>query len=304
MSRPAFFIILALLAGVGLASLFTVSETEYAIKFQLGRIVKTDYQPGIHLKLPFVNNVRKFDRRILPLPIPTEQMLTSEQKFVNVDSFVKWQIVDVPRFYTSTQGNEQIALNRLEQIIKEGLRNQIATHTLVDVVSAERVNIMRDIARLANEATSEFGIDVVDVRIKSIELPEGVRESVFRRMATDRQKEANLLRFQGREEAERIRSSADREVQVLLAEAERDGQRTRGEGDASATALYAAAYGADEEFYAFYRSLQAYGNAFGGSQDMMVLDPKSEFFNYFSRDGVEGSSRACCPAWHRNAGKK
>ena len=287
MSRPAFFIILALLAGVGLASLFTVSETEYAIKFQLGRIVKTDYQPGIHLKLPFVNNVRKFDRRILPLPIPTEQMLTSEQKFVNVDSFVKWQIVDVPRFYTSTQGNEQIALNRLEQIIKEGLRNQIATHTLVDVVSAERVNIMRDIARLANEATSEFGIDVVDVRIKSIELPEGVRESVFRRMATDRQKEANLLRFQGREEAERIRSSADREVQVLLAEAERDGQRTRGEGDASATALYAAAYGADEEFYAFYRSLQAYGNAFGGSQDMMVLDPKSEFFNYFSRDGVE-----------------
>jgi membrane protease subunit HflC len=214
-------------------------------------------------------------------------MLTSEQKFVNVDSFVKWQIVDVPRFYTSTQGNEQIALNRLEQIIKEGLRNQIATHTLVDVVSAERVNIMRDIARLANEATSEFGIDVVDVRIKSIELPEGVRESVFRRMATDRQKEANLLRFQGCEEAERIRSSADREVQVLLAEAERDGQRTRGEGDASATALYAAAYGADEEFYAFYRSLQAYGNAFGGSQDMMVLDPKSEFFNYFSRDGVE-----------------
>jgi membrane protease subunit HflC len=287
MKRPLFFIFLALLAGVGLASLFTVSETEYAIKFQLGRIVSIDYPPGIHLKLPFVNNVRKFDRRILTLDTPPEQMLTSEQKFVSVDSFVKWKIVDVSRFYTSTQGNELIALNRLEQIIKEGLRNQIATHTLVDVVSAERVNIMLDVARLANEATSEFGIDVVDVRIKSIELPEDVRESVFRRMATDRQKEANLLRFQGRESAEKIRSSADREVQILLAEAERDGQRTRGEGDAQSTALYAAAYGKDEEFYAFYRSLQAYGNAFGGSQDMMVLDPSSEFFHYFKQEGAQ-----------------
>ena len=185
-TRPVFFILLAVLAGVGLSSLFTVSETEYAIKFQLGRIVRMDYQPGIHLKLPFVNNVRKFDRRILTLDTPAEQMLTSEQKFVDVDAFVKWKIVDVARFYTSTQGNELVALNRLEQIIKEGLRNQIATHTLVDVVSAERVNIMLDIARLANDATSEFGIDVVDVRIKSIELPEDVRESVFRRMATDR----------------------------------------------------------------------------------------------------------------------
>jgi membrane protease subunit HflC len=285
MNRPLFFIVLALLGGVGLASLFMVTETEYAIKFQLGRVVRTDFEPGLHVKLPFVNNIRKFDRRILTLDTPPEQMLTSEQKFVNVDSFVKWRIVDVTRFYTSTNGDELIALNRLEQIIKEGMRNQIASRTLVDVVSEERVNIMLQVARLANEVTDEFGIEVVDVRIKSIELPEDVRESVFRRMATDRQKEANLLRFQGREEAEGIRSDADRQVLVILSDAERDGQRTRGEGDAASTAIYAAAYGLDEEFFAFYRSLQAYGNAFGGSKDIMVLNPNSEFFEYFGRDG-------------------
>ena len=230
---------------------------------------------------PFVNNVRKFDRRILTLDTDPERTLTSEQKFVSVDSFVKWRIVDVSQFYISTQGDERVALNRLEQIIRDGMRNQIASKTLVEVVSEERVNIMLAIAEAANDATSEFGIDVVDVRIKSIELPEDVRESVFRRMATDRQKVANLLRFEGREQAENIRASADREVRILLANAERDGQRVRGEGDAVATDIYARAYGQDEEFFAFYRSLQAYGNSLGGSQDVMVMDPSSEFFNYF-----------------------
>jgi membrane protease subunit HflC len=163
------------------------------------------------------------------------------------------------------------------------MRNQIASRTLVEVVSEERVNIMLAIAEAANRATSEFGIEVVDVRIKSIELPDDVRESVFRRMATDRQKEANLLRFEGREENERIRADADRQVQVILAEAERDGQVIRGEGDARATETYANAYGQDEEFYAFYRSLQAYSNAFGSQSDVMVLDPGSDFFEYFDR---------------------
>jgi len=285
MNRVTMLIPLAIAVILGLSSLFVVTETEYAIKFQLGRIVRADYEPGLHFKMPFINNVRKFDRRVLTLDTPSESMLTSEQKFVNVDSFIKWKIVDVSKFYISTQGNELLALNRLEQIIKDRMRAQIASRTLVDVVSAERVNIMRDIQEAANAATSdEFGIQVIDVRIKSIELPDDVRDSVFRRMATDRQKEANLLRYQGREEAERIRANADREVQVILAEAERDGQITRGAGDAQSIEIYAAAYGKDEEFFSFYRSLQAYGNAFGGNQDVLVLDPSSSFFDYFGSD--------------------
>lgn len=283
MNKPTVWILVVLLGGLGLSSVFTVSETEYAIRFQLGKIVRMDYEPGLHLKLPLVNNIRKFDRRILTLDTAPGRMLTSEQKFVNVDSFVKWRISNVDNFYTSTQGNELVALNRLEQIIRDSMRNQIASRTLVEVVSEERVNIMLAIKDAANRATSEFGIQVVDVRIKSIELPDDVRESVFRRMATDRQKEANLLRFEGREEAERIRSDADRQVQVILAESERDGQKIRGLGDAKATEIYASSYGRDEEFYAFYRSLQAYGKAFSGQKDVMVLDPGSDFFEYFDR---------------------
>ena len=290
MNRVALFILVAVLGVLGLSSVFEVNETEYAIKFQLGRIVRSDYQPGLHFKLPFINNIRKFDKRILTLDTPSELMLTSEQKFVNVDSFVKWRITDVSKFYISTQGNEVRALSRLEQIIKDRIRAQIASRTLVEVVSQERVNIMRDIKGAANSATSdEFGIEVIDVRIKSIELPDDVRDSVFRRMATDRQKEANLLRYQGREEAERIRANADREVQVLLAEAERDGQITRGAGDARSTEIYAEAYGKDEEFFAFYRSLQAYGSAFGGNKDVLVLDPSSSFFDYFGSDEGAGN---------------
>ncbi len=285
MNRTLLLILLVIVGVLGLSSMFEVNETEYAIKFQLGRIVGSDYKPGLHFKLPFINNVRKFDNRILTLDTPSESMLTSEQKYVNVDSFVKWRINDVSKFYISTQGNEIRALSRLEQIIKDRIRAQIASRTLVEVVSQERVNIMRDIQVAANDATSEeFGIEVIDVRIKSIELPEDVRESVFRRMATDRQKEANLLRFQGREEAERVRANADREVQVLLAEAERDGQIIRGAGDASSIEIYANAYSKDEEFFAFYRSLEAYQTAFGGNKDVLVLDPSSSFFDYFGSD--------------------
>jgi len=285
MSKPILLILLIVLGGLGLASLFTVTETEYAIRFQLGRIIKVDYQPGLNFKLPFVNNIRKFDRRILTLDTSPELMLTSEQKYVNVDSFVKWRIVDVARFYTSTQGNERIALDRLHGIISDRIRNQIASRTLVEVVSEQRVTTMKAVAEAANKAAVEFGIEVVDVRIKSIELPDDVRESVFRRMAADRQKAANLYRFEGREAAERIRSDADRQVQVLLAEAEREGQRVRGEGDAVATNTYAKAFGEDKEFYGFYRSLQAYRSAFGGNRDTLVLDPGSEFFDYFGTDG-------------------
>jgi membrane protease subunit HflC len=285
MNRPILAVLLLVLAGLGLASLFTVNETEYAIRFQLGRIVKVDYTPGLNFKYPFVNNIRKFDKRILTLDTSPELMLTSEQKYVNVDSFVKWRIVDVSRFYTSTQGNEANALNRLHGIVSDRIRNQIASRTLVEVVSEQRVTTMKAIAQAANEAAVEFGIEVVDVRIKSIELPDDVRESVFRRMQADRQKAANLYRFEGREAAERIRSDADRQVQVLLADAESAGQRVRGEGDAVATRTYAEAYGQDEEFYGFYRSLQAYRTAFSTGRDTLILDPGSEFFDYFGQDG-------------------
>ncbi len=281
MKSPIVLILIVALGVLGISSLFIVTETEYAIKFQLGRIVKSDYTPGIQVKVPFVNNVRKFDNRLLTLDTNAEQMLTSEQKFLSVDSFVKWRIVDVTKFYTSTQGNERVALNRLDSIVKDRIRNQIASRTLKEVISEQRVSTMQDIAREANIAAAEFGIEVVDVRIKAIELPDDVRESVFRRMAADRQKEANLYRFEGRESAERIRANADREVQVLLAEAERDGQKLRGEGDAVSTDIYATAFGQDPEFYTFSRSLRAYGNAFGNSSDVMVLNPESSFFDYF-----------------------
>jgi membrane protease subunit HflC len=284
MKGPILLILLVVLGVLGVSSLFIVTETEYAIKFQLGRIVRSDFEPGLHVKLPFVNHVRKFDKRLLTLDTHPEQMLTSEQKFVAVDSFVKWRIVDVSKFYTSTQGNERVALSRLDSIVKDRIRNQIASRTLVQVISEQRVSTMQDIAKAANQASAEFGIEVVDVRIKAIELPDDVRESVFRRMAADRQKAANLYRFEGREAAERIRANADREVQVILAEAERDGQKLRGEGDAISTEIYANAYGQDTEFFAFYRSLQAYANAFGNGGDVMVLNPTSSFFDYFGGD--------------------
>ena len=277
-------IVVALLVIVLLSSAFIVRETDYAIKFQLGRIVKADYEPGLHFKLPFVNNVRKYDNRLLTLDTIAEKMLTSEQKFVAVDSFVKWHITDPSRGDTATQGNERVALARLDSIVKDRIRNQIASRTLVEVISEQRVSTMQDITREANAASAELGIEVVDVRIKAIELPDDVRDSVHRRMAADRQKEANLYRFEGREEAERIRADADRQAQVILAEAERDGQAIRGAGDARSTEIYAGAYGRDEDFYSFYRSLQAYEIAFGNGQDVMVLDPSSDFFEYFDNE--------------------
>ena len=281
MNRTVLLILIVAGAVLGLSSVFTVTETEYAIKFRLGKILRSDYEPGLHTKVPFINNVRKFERRILTLDTAPEQMITSEQKFVAVDSFVKWRIVNVARFYTSTQGNERVALSRLDSIVKDRIRNQIASRTLPEVISEQRVSTMLEIAERANESTAEFGIEVVDVRIKAIELPDDVRESVFRRMAADRQKEANLYRFRGREEAERIRADADRQVQILLAEAQRDGQTLRGDGDARSTEIYAEAYSQDEEFFAFYRSLRAYENAFSASQDVMILDSSSNFFDYF-----------------------
>lgn len=266
-----------------LQSVFIVKETEYAIKFRLGEVVRADYEPGLHLKAPFVNNVVKFDRRLLLLDMPPEEMNTAEQKYVDVDYYLKWRIEDPREFYISTSGGDfRIARTRLAQLIRDDLREEFARRTLVQVVSEERGAMMESLQATANEGALDFGIAVDDVRIKKIELTEEVLDSVFDRMETERTEFANELRSLGREQAEEIRAGADREVRVLLAEAERDAARMRGEGDARATEIYAAAYERDPEFYSFQRSLQAYRNSFGGDGDMLLLDTESDFFRYLN----------------------
>jgi membrane protease subunit HflC len=267
-----------------LQSVFIVKETEYAIKFRLGEVVRADYEPGLHLKAPFVNNVVKFDRRLLLLDMPPEEMNTAEQKYVDVDYYLKWRIEDPREFYISTSGGDfRIARTRLAQLIRDDLREEFARRTLVQVVSEERGAMMDSLQATANEGAKDFGIAVDDVRIKKIELTEDVLDSVFNRMETERTEFANELRSLGRESAEEIRAEADRQVRILLAEAERDAARMRGEGDARATAIYAAAYERDPEFYSFQRSLEAYRRSFGGDGDMLLLDTESDFFRYLDQ---------------------
>lgn len=279
-------LILVLFAVLLLSSaVFVVREDRVGILFQLGRIVQTDIAPGVHLKLPLVQDARTFDRRIMTLVSQPERYLTSEKKDVNVDFFAKWRIVEVGRYYTTTSGDELQAIQRLTPMIKEALRNQINQRTLRETVSDARSSMTEALVRTATEGTRNLGIEVVDVRIKRIDLPEEVSESVYNRMRAERSRVANELRSQGVEAAEAIRANADRERQVILANAERDAQRIRGEGDAQATEIYANAYGKDAEFYAFYRSLESYRTAFQGGESVLVLDPESEFFRYFGSAG-------------------
>lgn len=288
--RIGALILVAIVVVIGLLSVFTVSETEYAAKFRLGRIIATDYEPGLHFKWPFVNNVRKFDRRILNLDSRPQRFITFEKKDVIVDSFVKWRILNVRDFYTATGGDQATLRSRLTQIIADGLRTEFAKRTLKQVISTEREEIMASLAVTANQTATSLGIEIVDVRIKRIDLPEEVSASVFRRMRAERAEVANELRSEGRELAEKIQAAADRQVQVLLAEAQRDAERIRGEGDAAATALYADAYERDPDFFSFRRSLEAYRKTFEGGRDVMLLDADSEFFNYFRGQQGNGGS--------------
>lgn len=275
-----------IIAGIftALQSVFIVKETEYAIKFRLGEVVRADYEPGLHLKAPFVNNVVKFDKRLLLLDMPPEQMNTAEQKYVEVDYYIKWRIEDPREFYVSTSGGDVlIARSRLAQLIRDDLREEFARRTLVQVVSEERRDMMTELQTAANASAQDFGIVINDVRIKKIELTEEVLDSVFNRMETERTEFANELRSLGRERAEEIRAEADRRVRILLAEAERDGARMRGEGEARATQIYANAYERDPDFYAFQRSLQAYRRSFSGSRDMLLLDSDSDFFRFLDQ---------------------
>jgi len=263
-------------------SMFTVKQWERAILFRFGEIVRTDYKPGLHFKIPFINNVRKYDGRILTLDAEPERYLTAEKKNVIVDSFVKWKIDDVSAYYTALGGDALRANLRLSQVIKDGLRSEFGKRTIQEVVSGERSEIMNVLTVNAERQTAELGIKVIDVRIKRIDLSSDVSNSVFRRMEAERDRTAKELRSQGAEAAERIRADADRQRTVTLAEAYRDAEHIRGEGDAKAAEIYSRAYNQDAEFYAFYRSINAYQASFNNKSDVMVLKPDADFFKYFN----------------------
>ncbi len=262
-------------------SVFTVNERELAIKFRLGEFERADYAPGLHFKIPVINNVRKFDARVMTLDMEPARFLTLEKKNVIVDAFVKWRIEDVTAFYRTTGGDEMRANQRLSQVVVEGLRNEFGKRTIQETISGERAQIMSIITEQFAEQAKQFGIQVVDVRIKRIELPPEVSSSVYQRMEAERARVAKDLRSRGAEAAERIRADADRQRTVLLAEAYRDAERTRGEGDGRAAEIYAKAFGRNEDFYKLYRSLDAYKNVFSNQNDVLVVDPGSEFFRYF-----------------------
>ena len=273
-------LILAVLV-VGSMSIFTVDEREKAIMFKFGEIVGTDFAPGLHFKIPFVNNVSKFDSRIQTMDAQPERFLTSEKKNVIVDAFVKWKIDNVSKFYTATGGDADRANIRLSQFIKDGLRGEFGKRTIKQVVSGDRNEIMDILTVEANKQAQEFGIDIVDVRIKRIDLDKNISDSVYRRMEAERQRVAKELRAQGEQEAETIRAKADKERTVILAEAFRKAEEIRGQGDQEAANIYATAYNKDKEFYALYRSLNAYRNSFANKEDILVVQPTSEFFKYF-----------------------
>lgn len=266
-------------------SLFKVNETELAIKFRFGEIVRSDYAPGLHVMVPFVNNVRTFDRRVLTRNYPSEQFLTSEGKILNVDFYVKWRISDVAQYYQSTNGDEEMAARRLAEIVKDGLKGVIARRTIQQVVAAQRAEFIGDILGVAGESVRQLGITLVDVRVKKIDLPDDVLDSVFNRMRQDFARQAAQLRAEGDELAQTVRAAADRERTELLAEATRQAEKIRGEGDATAAAIYSGVYQRDPEFYAFHRSLQAYRKALGKPDDIMVIAPDSDFFRYLNKPG-------------------
>lgn len=271
---------------------FQVAEYQEGVKFRLGEIVETDFEPGLHFKLPFVNSVRLFDTRILSLSTPPERFLTSEKKNLIVDYYIKWRITQPADFYRATRGQESVAENRLGQIVKDSMKSQISSRTIAEVVSGDRDLFMRNVIETTNEDISGLGLEIVDVRIMRIELPEEVRESVYSRMEKERSTVAKAIRSRGEEQAKRISSDADRQRVVIVSEAEREADEIRGEGDAEAAKIYAESFGQDEEFFAFYRSIQAYQKAFANGSDTFVLSPDSPFFRYFqSPDGQSSDSK-------------
>jgi len=278
-------VLLVLLSG----SLYTVDQRQNAIVFQLGEVVAVKTKPGLYFKLPLVQHVRYFDTRILTLDAAApERFITSEKKNVLVDSFIKWRVIDAKQFYVSVGGDEARAAIRLNQTVNDGMRAEFGRRTVNEVVSGRRDEIMRTIQASADQDARKIGVQVVDVRIKRVDLPETVSENVFRRMEAERKKVANELRSTGAAEAEKIKADADKQKDVIVAEAFRDAQRVKGEGDARASAIYSASFGRNAEFFAFYRSMQAYRESFKNKSDVMVIDPSSDFFRYMENPRAGG----------------
>jgi len=265
---------------------FTVDEREYAIVFRLGEIVSVKKEPGLYFKMPLVENVRYFDKRILTLNWEEpDRFITSEKKNVLVDSFVKWKIIDPARYYVSVKGDEAQAERRLSQTVNDGLRAEFGKRTIHDVVSGERSQIMEILRQRADKDSRQMGIQILDVRLRRVDLPKEVSESVYQRMDAERKSVANELRSQGAAAAEKIRADADKQREVIVAEAYRDAQKVKGEGDAKAAEIYANAYNKNPEFYAFYRSQEAYKQSFKNKSDVIVLDQSSDFFKYMRSSG-------------------
>lgn len=273
----------ALAIGVGLLAMstFTVREYDRVALFRLGEIVKTDFAPGLHFKLPFIHSIRRYDGRLLSMDAPPERYLTSEKKNVIVDAFIKWRIADVSLYHRSTRGDERAAAARLSQIVKDGMKSQLSARTIQDAVTGGRGEMMDAVRTAANVEAAKLGIEVMDVRIKRIDLPSEVSESVYRRMEKERATVAKAFRSRGEEQAKKITADAERQREEIMANAYAESQAIRGEGDAEAARLYAEAYGKDREFFEFYRSLEAYKKSFTGKDDVLVLQPDSEFFRYF-----------------------
>ncbi len=283
-------LLLAAVLFIAANAFFVINEGETGIVFRLGEIVKADLKPGLHVKTPFVNNVRTFDARLQTLDAPPERYLTVEKKNLIVDSFAKWRIADSAKFYTTMGGDIGLTNMRLSQILKDGLRAEFGSRTVKEVISSQRDAITAAITKKARKDAAAFGIQVVDVRIKRVDLPRDVSESVYRRMEAERKRVANALRSEGAEAAENIRADADRQRVVLLAEAYRKAETIRGEGDGKASEIYAKAYSQDPDFFAFFKSLQSYQAAFDSKKDILVLDPRSEYFRFLMRK--DGASTA------------
>ena len=284
-------ILFALVVIVASNSLYVVKETQRGVLLKFGEVVNPNLQPGIHVKVPFVNNVRLFDGRILTVDSPAERFFTQEKKALIVDSYAKFRVLDTATYYTATNGEEARAAGLLAQRINDGLRNEVAVRTVQEVVSGSRDEVMESITqRLSEVAATELGVEVIDVRVKKIDLPPDVSNSVYRRMNAEREKEARELRSEGQELAEGIRASADREVTVLEANAFREAEMVRGLGDAEATRIYADAYNQDPEFYAFVRSLKAYQETFNAGSDIMVIDPDNQFYQYLRSQNAGSKS--------------
>ncbi|MDH4074186.1 MAG: protease modulator HflC [Gammaproteobacteria bacterium] len=285
MSNGRFAALVALglvFVGIGLSA-FTVNEREHAIKLQVGEVVKSDYQPGLHWKIPIYQNVRKFPNRILTISQQPERIFTAERRALQVDFFVKWRIVDPVAFYTSTGGFETIANDRLAEIIRNAIVTEFGKRSVEQAISVERAELMRDMLETATATATGLGVELVDVRVKQVEFPDDVKNAVYREMREERARAAAELRAQGRQAAEERKSAADKERTIILADAYRDAQITRGEGDALAAEIYALAYNKNPEFYAFYRSIDAYRKSVGREGDILVLDPNNEFFRYLNK---------------------